>query len=79
MFAKCDSMIARTVRLHRPQSEPAPQAAATSFDVEAPLATHSLTTWLVAPVQRQTNIDLPRQFLLSMVMRWANLPTNCVG
>jgi hypothetical protein len=50
-------MIERTVRLHRPQSEPAPHAAATSFDVEAPLETASLTTWLVAPVQRQTNIE----------------------
>lgn len=55
-MAKCDSIIARTVRLHRPHSEPAPQAAATSFDVEAPLATASFTTWLVTPVQRQTNI-----------------------
>jgi len=77
LLAKCASMIARTVRLHRPQSEPAPHAAATSFDVEAPFATHSFTTWLVTPVQRQTNIST--QFLLSMVIRWANLPTNCVG
>ncbi len=52
-------MIARTVRLHRPQSEPAPQAAATSFDVEAPLAIASLTTWLVTPMHRQTNISDP--------------------
>jgi hypothetical protein len=36
-------MIARTVRLHRPHSEPAPHAAATAFDVDAPLATQSLT------------------------------------
>jgi hypothetical protein len=43
------------------------------------LSTHSLTTWLVAPVQRQTNISRARQFWLSIVMRWANLPTNCVG
>jgi hypothetical protein len=55
-------MIARTVRLHRPHSDPAPHAVATSFDVEAPLATHSFTTWLVAPVQRQTNIYRPNQF-----------------
>ena len=74
LFAKCASMIARTVRLHRPQSAPAPQAAAISFDVEAPLATASLTTWLVTPVHRQTNIC--GQFSLSMLMRWANLPTN---
>jgi hypothetical protein len=71
--------MARTVRLHRPQSDPAPHAAATSFDVEAPLEMHSLTTWLVAPVQRQTNMCRTRQCLLSIDMRWANLPTNCVG
>jgi hypothetical protein len=62
LLAKCASMIARTVRLHRPHSDPAPHAAATAFDVEAPLATHSFTTWLVAPVQRQTNIYRPNQF-----------------
>ena len=49
-------MIDRTVRLHRPHSDPAPHAAATSFDVDAPLATQSCTTWLVAPVHRQTNM-----------------------
>jgi len=36
-------MIARTVRRQRPQSEPAPHAAATSFDVKAPAATASPT------------------------------------
>ena len=72
-------MIYRTVCLHRPHAEPAPHADATSLEVEAPLATQSLTTWLVAPVQRQTNIEWPDQFLLSMVMRWANFPTNWVG
>jgi hypothetical protein len=38
-----DSMIARTVWRQRPQSEPAPQAAATCLDVHAPLATASAT------------------------------------
>jgi hypothetical protein len=36
-------MIARTVRLQRPHSEPAPQAAATSLEVLAPAATASVT------------------------------------
>ncbi len=36
-------MIARNVRLQRPQSPPAPHAAATSLDVEAPRATASHT------------------------------------
>jgi hypothetical protein len=38
-----DAIIARTVRRHRPQSAPAPQACATSFVVDAPAATASLT------------------------------------
>jgi hypothetical protein len=62
LLAKCASMIERTVRLQRPHSDPAPQATATSFDVDAPLATQSCTTWLVAPVQRQTNIYSADQF-----------------
>ena len=70
-------MIARTVRRHRPQSLPAPHAAATCLEVEAPLETHSFTVWLVTPVQRQTNMTT--QFLLSMLIRWANRPTNWVG
>jgi hypothetical protein len=37
-------MIARTERLHRPQSDPAPHAAATALDVVAPAATTSATT-----------------------------------
>ena len=59
-------MIDRTVCLHRPQSVPAPHAMATSFEVHAPLATASVTWWLVAPVHRQTyiegesNLSLPR-------------------
>jgi len=36
-------MIARTVRRQRPQSNPAPHLAATSLDVDAPLATASET------------------------------------
>jgi hypothetical protein len=36
-------MIARNVRRQRPQSVPAPQAAATSLDVDAPQATASDT------------------------------------
>jgi hypothetical protein len=54
--AKCDSIMARSVRRHRPQSPPAPQAAVISFEVLAPFETTSPTTWLVAPVHRQTNI-----------------------
>src|SRR6476661_3622818 len=49
-------MIARRVRRHRPQSPPAPHASAICLDVLAPLATTSLTTWLVTPMHRQTNI-----------------------
>lgn len=52
-------MIARSVRLQRPQSPPAPQASATSLDVEAPRATASQTVWLVAPTHRQTYISPP--------------------
>lgn len=52
-------MIARTVRRQRPQSEPAPQASAICREVDAPDATRSVTTWLVTPVQRQTNISGP--------------------
>lgn len=36
-------MIARTVRRHRPHSEPAPHAWATSFDDDAPATTASAT------------------------------------
>jgi len=52
-------MIARSVRLQRPQSPPAPHASATSFDVDAPRATASDTVWLVAPTQRHTYISTP--------------------
>jgi hypothetical protein len=52
-------MIARSVRRQRPQSPPAPHAAATSLEVDAPLATASDTVWLVAPTQRQTYIRPP--------------------
>ena len=52
-------MIARTVRRHRPQSAPAPQASAICLDVDAPEATSSETVWLVTPVHRQTNITAP--------------------
>jgi len=51
-----DAIIARTVRRHRPQSDPAPHALATSLQVDAPRATASATTWLVAPVHRHTYI-----------------------
>src|SRR3954447_12114483 len=57
--AKCASIIARSVRRHRPQSPPAPHASAICFDVQAPLATASLTAWLVTPMHRQTNIAAP--------------------
>src|SRR4051794_30567447 len=57
--AKCASIIARSVRRHRPQSPPAPHASAICFDVQTPLATASLTAWLVTPMHRQTNIAAP--------------------
>lgn len=60
-------MIARTVRLHRPQSDPAPQAIATSLHVEAPHATASATAWLVAPVHRHTNTPPLKQVRLTYV------------
>jgi hypothetical protein len=53
------AMIARSVRRQRPQSRPAPHAAATSLDVDAPSATASDTAWLVTPSQRQTYISEP--------------------
>jgi hypothetical protein len=37
------SMMARTVRRHRPHCEPAPHAFATSLEVVAPVATASAT------------------------------------
>ncbi|GFG51095.1 hypothetical protein MAGR_25360 [Mycolicibacterium agri] len=48
-------MMARSVWRQRPQSAPAPHAAATCLEVTAPVATTSATISLVAPVQRQTN------------------------
>ena len=53
------SMIALTVRRHRPQSRPAPHLAATSLDVDAPSATASETVWLVTPSHRHTYISGP--------------------
>jgi hypothetical protein len=50
-------MIARTVTRQRPQSVPAPQAAATCLVVTAPAATASATVWLVTPLHRHTNIE----------------------
>lgn len=50
-------MSERSVRRQRPQSAPAPHDAATWLVVDAPLAMASATTWLVMPLQRQTNID----------------------
>ncbi|AKK28052.1 hypothetical protein AB431_16720 [Mycobacterium sp. EPa45] len=58
MAAKYCSMMARTERRHRPQSPPAPQAAATCLDVNAPPATASVTVALVAPAQRHTYISV---------------------
>jgi hypothetical protein len=60
-------MIARTVRLQRPQSDPAPHAMATSLHVDAPHATASATAWLVAPVHRHTNTPTPKQVRLTYV------------
>src|ERR1700751_495314 len=59
LTAKCASIIARSVRRHRPHSPPAPHASAICFDVQAPFSTASLTTWLVTPMHRQTNIAAP--------------------
>jgi hypothetical protein len=56
-FALAASMMARTVRLQRPQSNPAPQASAICLDVDAPEATKSVTAWLVTPVHKHTNIS----------------------
>lgn len=50
-------MIARSVCRQRPQSLPAPQAAATSLEVDAPRATTSHTVWLVAPTHKHTYIS----------------------
>ena len=71
------SIIARSVRRHRPQSPPAPHAAATSFEVAAPFRNGLVDTWLVTPMHRQTNISDPHP--RAMLMRWANLPTNWWG
>ncbi len=60
-------MIARTVRLQRPQSDPAPHAIATSLHVDAPRATASATAWLVAPVHRHTNTPSLKQVRLTYV------------
>ena len=57
-------MIARNVRRQRPQSPPAPHASAICLEVQAPFATTSSTTWLVAPVHRQTNIRAPLALLV---------------
>jgi hypothetical protein len=51
-----DAMMARSVRRHRPQSEPAPHAVATCWDVRAPFWTAFLTAWLVTARHRHTNI-----------------------
>src|SRR5260370_21830706 len=53
------AMMARRVWRQRPQSAPAPHAAATCLDAKAPLATTSPTISLVAPVHRHTHIPLP--------------------
>lgn len=76
--SECAAMMARNVRRHRPQSPPAPHIAAISLEVRAPLATTSSTTWLVAPVHRQTNMGA-RYPCSPTLIRWANLPTNRVG
>jgi hypothetical protein len=68
-------MIARTVRLQRPQSEPAPHALATSLHVLAPHATASATMWLVAPVQRHTNMALANRLAYPM-SRWSLTPAS---
>jgi hypothetical protein len=52
-----DTMMARSVRRHRPQSEPAPHAVATCWDVRAPFWTAFLTAWFVTPRHRHTNIS----------------------
>ncbi|OBG96548.1 hypothetical protein A9X05_06445 [Mycobacterium sp. E3298] len=63
-FGSDDRSIAWTVRRQRPQSAPAPQAAATSLVVQAPASTASVTVWLVTPLHRQTNIPADRSVRL---------------
>jgi hypothetical protein len=53
------AMIDRSVCRQRPHSAPAPHAAATSLEVDAPRATQSDTVWLVAPTHRHTYISEP--------------------
>ena len=67
-----EAMIARTVRLQRPQSEPAPHARATSLHVDAPRDTASATAWLVAPVHRQTYTSTPKQVRLTYVKAYVS-------
>ncbi len=69
--------MARTVRRQRPQSAPAPQAWATSFVVDAPAETASVTIWLVIPLQRHTNIE--RSAYSAMRIMSKNRPTNSGG
>ena len=70
-------MIDRTVCRQRPQSVPAPQATATSLEVHAPLATASVTWWLVAPVHRQTYIEGESNLSLAKMLGepWLGVPT----
>lgn len=58
-------MIARSVRRQRPQSAPAPQAAAICLDVDAPRWTAADTVWVVAPTHRQTYISTASHMPLS--------------
>src|SRR5262249_13778755 len=52
-----EAMMLRTVGRHRPQSEPAPHMVATCLDVDAPLSTAVITSRLVTPKHRHTNIS----------------------
>src|SRR5260370_38362983 len=56
-LSACASMIARTVRRHRPHAEPAPQADAPWRDVAAPPPLASWTASVVMPRHRQTYIS----------------------
>lgn len=69
--------IARNVCRQRPQSAPAPHVSAISLVVDAPSAMTLVTTWLVIPLQRQTNIG--RTVQSSIRMMFSNLPTNTGG
>lgn len=66
------------MRRQRPQSAPAPQAAATSLVVDAPAAIASDTAWLVTPLHKHTNIGQAAQSGSMRIMS-KKRPTNSGG